>query len=149
MPGGEALTQTQKVVWILEKETKHQNRLHFQSTRRAPFKKTHPVSFFLIIAAGITAFLLYFAYGRLPLYPCWLFCVSIVTFIFYGYDKHQSGKDGAWRVPEAVLHLLSLAGGFVGAFLGRRYFRHKTQKITFIIVIVLSILLHIALFLYF
>ena len=105
--------------------------------------------FFLLIAAGITACLLYLAWGKLPLYPCWLICLSVVTFIFYGYDKYQSGKDGAWRVPEATLHLLSLAGGFIGAFLGRRFYRHKTQKIVFIIVIILSALLHIALFLYF
>ncbi len=56
----------------------------------------------------------------------------------YGYDKHQSEKEGAWRVPEAVLHLLSLAGGFIGAFLGWSFYRHKTQKIAFIFVIVLS-----------
>ena len=104
--------------------------------------------FFLIVAAVITAFLLYFVFGRLPLYPCWLLCLSIVSFLFYGYDKHQSEKDGAWRVPEAVLHLLSLAGGFIGAFLGRRFYRHKTQKLIFIIVIILSALLHIASFLY-
>ena len=116
---------------------------------RTPFKRRHPVLFFLLIAAGITACLLYFAWGRLPLYPCWLLCLSVVTFLFYGYDKHQSEKDGAWRVPEATLHLLSLLGGFIGAFLGRRFYRHKTQKLIFIIVIVLSALLHIALFLYF
>ena len=109
----------------------------------------HPALFFLLIAAGIVAFLFYFAYGRMPFYPCWLFCLSVVAFLFYGYDKHQSEKEGAWRVPEVVLHLLSLAGGFVGAFLGRRYYRHKTQKIVFILVIILSALLHIALFLYF
>ena len=115
---------------------------------RTPFKKRHPVFFFLIVAAVIMAFLLYFAFGRLPLYPCWLLCLSVVTLILYGYDKHQSEKDGAWRVPEAVLHLLSLAGGFIGAFLGRRFYRHKTQKLIFIIVIILSALLHIASFLY-
>ena len=117
--------------------------------KRASFKVRHPVLFFLLIAAGLAAFLFYFAYGRLPLYPCWILCLSVVTFLFYGYDKHQSMKDGAWRVPEAALHLLSLAGGFIGAFLGRRYYRHKTQKIAFIIVIVLSALIHIGLFLYF
>ena len=122
---------------------------NFSSRERASFKVRHPALFFLLIAAGIVAFLFYFAYGRLPFYPCWLFCLSVVAFLFYGYDKHQSAKEGAWRVPEIVLHLLSLAGGFVGAFLGRRYYRHKTQKIVFILVIILSALLHIALFLYF
>ena len=133
----------------MDNGTKYPYRVRYQTMSRTPFKRRHPVFFFLLIAAGITAFLLYFAGRKLPLYPCWLLCLSVVTFFFYGYDKHQSEKDGAWRVPEAVLHLLSLTGGFIGAFLGRRFYRHKTQKIAFIIVIVLSALLHIALSLYF
>ena len=133
----------------MDRHTKNSHWTRFSNMKRASFKMRHPVIFFLLIAAGITVFLLYFAYERLPLYPCWLLCVNIVTFLFYGYDKHLSMKDGAWRVPEAALHLLSLAGGFIGAFLGRRYYRHKTQKMVFIIAIVLSAFLHIGLFLYF
>ena len=116
---------------------------------RNPFYKRYPKLFFFLIAAGAAALLMYFAWGKLPLYPCWLICLSVVTFLFYGYDKAQSETYGAWRIPEAVLHMLSLMGGFVGAFIGRRVFRHKTQKIEFICVIILSFCLHIALFLYF
>ena len=114
-----------------------------------PFYKRHPELFFSFIAAGITVLLMYFTWGKLSFYPCWLICLSVVTFLFYGYDKIQSEIYGAWRIPETVLHLLSLIGGFIGAFIGRRFFRHKTQKICFSYVIALSVLLHTALFLYF
>ena len=113
-----------------------------------PFYRRNPRLYFLIIAAAITALLWHFAGKILSPYPCWLVCINFVTFLFYGYDKWQSMIDG-WRVPEAVLHLLSIAGGFIGAFIGRIFFRHKTQKLFFIIIIIFAALLHIALFLYF
>lgn len=119
------------------------DRMRFHNLNGASFKRRYPTLFFLLIAAGVVALLFYLNSGRLPLYPCWLLCLSVVTFFFYGYDKRQSMKEGAWRVPEAALHLLSLAGGFAGAFLGRRYYRHKTQKTAFIIVIILSALLYL------
>ena len=38
------------------------------------------------------------------------------------------------RIPEIVLHLLTLIGGTLGALLGQLIFRHKIKKIKFIIV---------------
>ena len=107
--------------------------------------RSSPRTFFLIIAAvaiAVTAAVLWKFGGKvLPFYPFWLLCSGIVTFLFYGYDKRQSRK-GEWRVPELVLHLLSLAGGFIGGYLGRRVFRHKTQEPLFLVVIILSAVLH-------
>ncbi|NJN80994.1 MAG: DUF1294 domain-containing protein [Caldilineaceae bacterium] len=60
-----------------------------------------------------------------------------MTFIFFGYDKTQA-KRGKWRVPELVLHALSLVGGFVGAGLGMVVFRHKIRKPIFWIVVAVS-----------
>ena len=114
--------------------------------------RSSPRKFFLIIAAGLaalTALALWKLGGRfLPIYPLWLICASVVTFIFYGFDKMQSRWDG-WRVPEAVLHTLSLAGGFIGGFCGRRFFRHKTQKPLFLLIIIASAILHAALAVWF
>ncbi len=59
-------------------------------------------------------------------YWLWLGAAGIVTFFFYGYDK-LSAKAGAGRIPEALLHLLALAGGFAGALLGMGVFHHKTN----------------------
>jgi uncharacterized membrane protein YsdA (DUF1294 family) len=35
-------------------------------------------------------------------------------------------------VPERTLHLLALLGGWPGAILGQRHFRHKTRKVSFL-----------------
>mgnify|MGYP001545067281 CR=1 FL=1 len=59
--------------------------------------------------------------------------ISLVTFVQYGWDKRQARKQKR-RIPEKRLHLLALAGGTPGAFLGQMTFRHKTQKIRFRIV---------------
>jgi uncharacterized membrane protein YsdA (DUF1294 family) len=56
--------------------------------------------------------------------------LSFASFVMYGWDKRQA-QNGGWRVPEKNLHLLSLLGGWPGAFLGQRQFRHKTQKQSF------------------
>jgi uncharacterized membrane protein YsdA (DUF1294 family) len=78
------------------------------------------------------------------LYWLWLAAASVITFLLYGYDKAQS-KNGGWRVPEIVLHLLALAGGFPGGWLGRSVFRHKTKKAIFVLVLVVSTALHLGL----
>jgi uncharacterized membrane protein YsdA (DUF1294 family) len=59
-------------------------------------------------------------------YWLWLGAANIVTFLFYGYDK-MSSKAGTGRIPELLLHLLALAGGFAGALLGMGVFHHKTN----------------------
>lgn len=58
---------------------------------------------------------------------------SVVTFFLYGFDKRRARKGGR-RIPEAWLHGWELGGGFPGAFLGQRVFRHKTRKVSFQIV---------------
>jgi uncharacterized membrane protein YsdA (DUF1294 family) len=45
-------------------------------------------------------------------------------------DKRRA-KSERWRVPEKVLHLLEFFGGWPGAFLAQRIFRHKTEKIRY------------------
>ena len=61
---------------------------------------------------------------------CWLLAVNLVTFGYYGYDKHQA-RTLASRVPEIVLHGLAVLGGSAGAFAGMGVFRHKTVKAGF------------------
>jgi uncharacterized membrane protein YsdA (DUF1294 family) len=56
--------------------------------------------------------------------------ISVITFCVYGWDKRQAQKDN-WRTPESRLHLLAFAGGWPGAMFGQRFFRHKTQKLSF------------------
>ena len=74
----------------------------------------------------------------------WILSVSVITFLVYGYDKAQA-QSGSWRIPEIVLHGLALAGGFLGGWLGRAVFHHKTRKPVFTLVLTLSTLLYLGL----
>ncbi len=73
----------------------------------------------------------------------YLLGISLVTFVQYGWDKRQARKQKR-RIPEKRLHLLALAGGTLGAFLGQLTFRHKTRKKRFQIVFIGVVLLQMA-----
>ncbi len=70
--------------------------------------------------------------------------VSMITFVIYYLDK-SAAKHGRWRTKEKTLHLLSLFGGWPGAILAQRLFRHKTKKRNFRVVFWLTVLLNILL----
>jgi uncharacterized membrane protein YsdA (DUF1294 family) len=91
------------------------------------------------ILAGVIAFVVLWWLG-LPVLLAWMGGWTIPAFAMYGIDKRQALHDG-WRVPEAVLHGLALIGGVLGAWAGRAYFRHKTQKPVFTVVLVVATVL--------
>jgi uncharacterized membrane protein YsdA (DUF1294 family) len=70
--------------------------------------------------------------------------VSLITFVFYGVDKRRA-RRGELRVPEKTLHTLELLGGWPGAWIGQRVFRHKTQKLSFRLVFWAIVALHLSL----
>lgn len=53
--------------------------------------------------------------------------LSVVTYRLYAYDKRQAILRG-WRVPETILRLGEIAGGWPGAFIGQKRLRHKNSK---------------------
>ena len=69
----------------------------------------------------------------------YLIGINIVTFLVYGIDKWRStsgrllptgrkkAKKGSWRISEATLLILAVIGGSIGALLGMKVWRHKTQ----------------------
>jgi uncharacterized membrane protein YsdA (DUF1294 family) len=67
---------------------------------------------------------------------------SAASFAAYGLDKRRAGNGGR-RVPERTLHLLALVGGWPGAVLGQRHFRHKTRKVPFLIAFWITVVLHV------
>jgi uncharacterized membrane protein YsdA (DUF1294 family) len=97
----------------------------------------------LVLAVGLM--LIWFTDWNLFL--IWIGAVSVVTFILYGYDKSQA-KMGGMRVPEIVLHGLALAGGFLGGWLGRWIFHHKTRKPIFTTILTVSTLLYLGIAIY-
>lgn len=56
-----------------------------------------------------------------------LIALNLATFALFGIDKVRA-ENGEWRIQESTLLGLSLIGGTVGAYAGRRLFRHKTRK---------------------
>ena len=60
----------------------------------------------------------------------WLIAINLAAFAAFGMDKRRA-RAGAWRISEAKLLLFALIGGTLGAYAGRRFFRHKSRKARF------------------
>lgn len=71
----------------------------------------------------------------------WFFVVSWCTHTMYRWDKRKA-RTKEWREPESVLHFLELIGGWPGAFIAQRRFRHKSSKGSYQFVFVLIVGLH-------
>ncbi len=82
------------------------------------------------IAAAILTLLVNALLPSLGLAWSWIISVSLASFLTYGYDKSIAGHN-VTRMPEVVLHLLTVLGGTIGSFAGMRIFHHKTQKTSF------------------
>ena len=109
-------------------------------SKKSPYTIYILLAVVLSVAIGVTLFI----FTDLGFLWIWLLTLSVVTFNAYGYDKAQA-KAGGVRIPEIVLHGLALAGGFLGGWVGRAVFRHKTRKVSFTIVLAISTLLYLAL----
>lgn len=68
--------------------------------------------------------------------------VSLATLATYAWDKSAARRPGALRVRERTLHLWALAGGFIGAWVGQNWLRHKTRHPTFAWMAALAAALH-------
>ncbi len=82
------------------------------------------------VVAAVLALIINALLPGLGLGWSWIMGISLASFGTYGYDKAIAGRN-VTRVPEVVLHLLTLLGGTFGSFLGMQIFRHKTQKKSF------------------
>lgn len=70
--------------------------------------------------------------------------VTLFTFVLYGIDKYKACHQ-RWRISETTLLLMAAIGGSVGALLGMKVFRHKTQHLKFKIGVPLILLLQLTL----
>ncbi len=61
----------------------------------------------------------------------WLIAVNLCTWQFWQSDKRIARRAASVRVPEALLLLLSLAGGLPAAVMAMRVLRHKSAKPSF------------------
>lgn len=64
----------------------------------------------------------------------WAYAVmSVVAFGLYWTDKRRANR-GEWRVSESTLHAVEFLGGWPGAWVGQRVFRHKWKKTRYLVV---------------
>ena len=77
----------------------------------------------------------------------YLLAINAVTFIIYGIDKYKA-KKAKWRIPEAILLLLAVFGGSIGAWMGMKVWHHKTMHKKFKYGIPAIMLIQIALMAY-
>lgn len=73
----------------------------------------------------------------------YLVAINIIAFFLYGIDKWKARHD-KWRVTEARLITISLLGGSLGAYLGMKTWRHKTQHPKFRYGLPLILFFHLA-----
>ncbi|ENQ5734266.1 DUF1294 domain-containing protein, partial [Salmonella enterica] len=74
---------------------------------------------------------------------------NVLTLAIYGIDKTAARKT--WRrVPESTLLVFGVVGGWPGAIVGQQLFRHKTQKqpfkTYFIVSVIVSIVVTVAIY---
>lgn len=72
----------------------------------------------------------------------YLLGINVVTFVLYGIDKLKARK-AKWRISEATLIGLAVAGGSVGAWCGMKVWHHKTLHKKFFIGIPVILLLQV------
>lgn len=62
----------------------------------------------------------------------YLVVINIFGFFIMWLDKRKARK-GSWRIPEKTLFIITALGGGIGTIAGMYTFRHKTQKLNFVI----------------
>lgn len=83
-------------------------------------------------------------FRQIPPWIGWFYGgASLLTLVAYGWDKYRAVK-GKWRIAEATLHFFELCGGWPGALIAQRLFRHKNRKIPFQVVFWLITVGHFA-----
>lgn len=62
----------------------------------------------------------------------YIVAINLFGFFIMWLDKRKA-KKGAWRIPEKTLFIITGLGGGIGTIAGMYTFRHKTQKLWFVI----------------
>lgn len=74
----------------------------------------------------------------------WYALASLATAGLFYADK-VAARVGQRRVPEKQLHIACLLGGWPGAIVAIRVFRHKNRKPAFLVYTALAALIHVGL----
>ncbi|HEY3327422.1 MAG TPA: DUF1294 domain-containing protein [Novimethylophilus sp.] len=85
------------------------------------------ILFLVLIAGAVLA-------GKLPSAVLTVYLTaSLIAFIAYACDK-SAARNRQRCTPERTLHLLALLGGWPGALVAQQRLRHKSKKVSFLVV---------------
>ncbi len=108
-----------------------------QKNRPLPHQMDSPqsnsgVTFFMLLMLAWLALISWaIATKHLPFWVAGLALgLNLLTFYMYWLDKYAAQKR-QWRTKEDTLHLLSLLGGWPGAWFAQQILRHKSRKAAF------------------
>ena len=73
----------------------------------------------------------------------YFFLINTVTLVLFGLDKSKAGK-GHSRISEATLLSFSFFGGALGGVMGMQLFHHKTNKMSFRVIMGMFLLVNLA-----
>ena len=62
----------------------------------------------------------------------YIVAINLFGFFIMWLDKRKA-KKGAWRISEKTLFIITILGGGIGTIAGMYKFRHKTQKLGFVV----------------
>lgn len=130
--GGRRPTLNEPVIYQLTQDSqnrpKAQKAAYLKAARHAS-PRSKGLTLACAIAAAFFALLAALsATGHVPMQLLAAYALlSMITFAMYGIDKAAAGK-GRRRTPEATLLFAGLIGGWPGALVAQRLFRHKTRK---------------------
>ena len=125
--------------------------IRYSSVARQPVKKRTPSSssasltlpiiggsVFAVIVTVLTVT------GRAPWWVLpWYLLLSVLTFFLYGWDK-VSAQGGHWRTQESTLNGLAMLGGWPGAWIAQRAWRHKSRKESFLAAFWVAVVVNLA-----
>jgi uncharacterized membrane protein YsdA (DUF1294 family)/cold shock CspA family protein len=90
--------------------------------------------FFVIAAAALVLITIAALLGKLPLLtPLIYLGASVIAILAYAIDKSAAQRN-QWRISEYMLNIIALLGGWPGALVAQRLFRHKISKKSFQVV---------------
>jgi uncharacterized membrane protein YsdA (DUF1294 family)/cold shock CspA family protein len=130
------------------------NRLQAKSIRYAgepkpaPYRETSQFAGVAVVAIFFCLLTALLVLGKTPIPVIYLyFIASCITFIIYAFDK-SAAMNNRWRTQESTLHILELIGGWPGALIAQRMFRHKNRKREFQVVFWLIVTINCGLLLW-
>ncbi|MDI1226946.1 MAG: cold shock and DUF1294 domain-containing protein [bacterium] len=116
----------------------------FRGERWPGFVPMGHIAAAVFISVSIVLGMLVLQRQHLPSYvPAVILAWNFIVYLLYRNDKHAAERR-TQRVPENLLHISALLGGWPAAWIAQFRLRHKSSKTRFMVVFYLTVFLNMA-----